>query len=389
MPHHDIQLLIQNEHLLREEEKEYLRVWEMRRAKSAYARRHPDYNARAALVLMSEFDDRHSFIWCGHRERKAWDSCGKAKRRMCKETRLCPRCNYVFRVKPLFRRIGTESTFCRACGWWFVTVGYTDNPAHALRFLADDVEDYFDSTQRTGVFDYTGKYTPAPLPLWAGSDPVGERLRILFWNAAHKAIAEFKEEWLIRGYLTADDLHVDFRGEGGMLSHIHSVVTAERFSQGMVDDLGERVQLAIDAANPPIKLYASIKVYRIHNHQQLQRLIRYVVKAIDFVSPYTNALLTDEARTDQRSYSPAYIENLNMLVDYFLESVTSGLFHHRRGFRLGGDLYYRKGSKSYIGEPPEDVRKAKFKKVSDDEPWLKADGSIDTGPAHTLADEEF
>ena len=299
MPHHDIQLLIQNEHLLHEGEKEYLRVWEMRRAKSRYARRHPDYNARAALVLMSLFDDRHSFIWCVHREKKAWDSCAKAKRRMCKETRLCPRCNYVFRVKPLFKRIGNEPTFCGSCGWWFITVGYTGNPEHALRFLTDDVEDYFDSTKRTGVFDYTGKYTPAPLPIVDASDT--EDLRTLYWNAAHRAVAEFKDELLIDGYLTADDLHVDFRNGGGMLPHIHSVATADRFSQGMVDELGERVQLAIDAAKPPIKLYASIKVYRIHTLEQLQRLIRYVVKAIDFVSPYTNALLTAEARTNEHT----------------------------------------------------------------------------------------
>ena len=46
MPHHDIQLLIQNEHLLHEGEKEYLRVWEMRRAKSRYA----SINLAPALV---------------------------------------------------------------------------------------------------------------------------------------------------------------------------------------------------------------------------------------------------------------------------------------------------------------------------------------------------
>lgn len=354
--HSDLKVLQQNRRCLDQHQQALLDVAIEREAQSEFMQRqgrdrdkameieegeHVDWTcaARCGILLMSCSERAKSFVYCGRGNRVN-------RRGLCHIYRYCPVCNWAFKAKPTIGEFANDESFFKAT-WTFVTISFTTCRANSGCFFADDARRHFDPAEPNCVYEILGKYDSCPLQL---NDNPGddEANHIGCWNAGHSAIKSLKKDKLITGYLGNDDLAVRFNTRHqevfcpcSGLPHTHYIVTTppgDPLTIGTMEEVHRCATRFLDQACPDLALHVSIKGYGIPNPETLSRLIRYVVKPIDFVEPYGRALLCDEAASNVGTLDPKFMGSLNIGVDYLFDAFENGLFYRRRGVRRGGNL---------------------------------------------------
>lgn len=383
----NVKLLHRHRSLLTEEQRELLSIVRRREAKSVYLQRQaakennllrtqPDDHARwsqlarLGIALMSSWERRWQFVYCGHGNRVN-------KRGLCHIYRCCQTCNYAFRAKPLIEEFTGDASFHKA-KWMFVTVSVTTNPANAGCFFSPDAGEHFDVTKPNSIYEILGHYDTCPTRIndleIGRDDPEGEI--IACWNAGHDAIKVLKRDQRITGYLSQDDLAVRFNTtirngvfcECAGLGHTHHVITkspGEHFSISDVEEVEKEATASLERSYSDIGLFVSVKGFVVLDPETLGCLLRYVVKPVNFAEPYSRAALSSDAKDDEGKPSPVFMEALNTGVDYLFDALENGFYEGRRSLRRGGVLVRGKNT-GYIGSRPQTkgAKKKKGKRMS-------------------------
>lgn len=329
--------------LQREEESEYRQRQrqQVEEARSDASREHVDWSlsARCGIILMSSSERARSFVYCGYGNQTN-------KRGLCHHYRYCPICNWVYKAKPTIAEFTPEESFYRA-GWAFLSISFTTNPENAGCVFVDDAKNHFDPAQSPCVYDVLGKYDSCPLPL--NDDPASEEEKyVACWNAGHVAVKTLKKSKIIRCYLGNDDLAIRFNTQingaftpCGGLPHTHYIVSfppGDTLNTSVMEDLAKTVEEFLREECPQLELYVTVHGFGIQEPETLSRLIRYVVKPIDFTEAYGMALFCSESKLPDGRKNPEFMARLNVGVDYLFDAFENGLFYRRRGVRRGGNL---------------------------------------------------
>lgn len=373
----NIRLLQRCRRLLNEEQRELLSIVRHREARSLYLQRqaakenyllrtqpgdHVRWSqlARLGIALMSSWERRWQFVYCGHGNRVN-------KRGLCHIYRYCQTCNYAFRAKPLIAEFTSDASFYKA-SWMFVTVSFTTNQSNAGSFFSADAGEHFDVAKPDCIYEILGGYDACPTrinDLELGVDDPEEITAC--WNAGHDAIKVLKRDQRINGYLSSDDLAVRFNTaiqngvfcECAGLGHTHHVITkapGEKFSIGDVEEIEKEATASLQRSYPGIALYVSVKGFAVLDAETLGCLLRYVIKPVNIVEPYGTALRSGSAEAEGGTVLPAFMEALNTGVDYLFDALENGIFEGRRCLRRGGVLVRGKQT-GYIGSRPPTKRK--------------------------------
>lgn len=381
----DIKMLHRYRRLLTEEQRELLNIVRCREAKSLYLQRQaakenyimrtqPDAHARwsqlarLGIALMSAWERRRQFVYCGHGNRVN-------KRGLCHIYRYCLTCNNAFRAKPLIEEFANEATFFRAT-WMFVTVSFTTNPANAGCFFSPDAGDHFDVTKPHCIYEPLGQYDSCPTRINDLDDldrhEYDPEVITACWNAGHDATKTLKRDKRFTGYLGSDDLALRFNTkiwngifcECAGLGHTHHVITkypGENFGIADVEEIEREATSSLQRAYPGIHLYVSVKGFVVLDAETLARLLRYIIKPLNVAEPYGWAVKSDDAKDHDGNFLPGFMASLNTGVDYLFDALENGIFEGRRGLRRGGVLVRGKRT-GYIGSRPLTKPKKKRRK---------------------------
>ena len=354
--HSDLQVLHQNRKLLTGEQEALLDIVREREKRSVYMQRqrqrrdetlieqgheHVDwtYAARSGIVLMSSSSRAKPFIFCGHGNRVN-------RRGFCHIYRYCPPCNWIHKAEPTIKEFACDESFYKAT-WTFITVSFTTNQDRLGWDYMPDARDHFDPLDANCVYEILGKYDPCPIPL--NDNPgVHEEDYIACWDAGHVAVKALKMDRQIQGYLGNDDLAIRFNVpvtdvfcECAGLPHTHYIVTTapgELLNNRTMEDIHDLATEFLRQVSPELELFVSVRGFGVHDAETLSRLIRYVMKPLDFVTPYGMALRCAEASFPDGTLKPEFMESLNLGVDYLFDAFEDGLFYRRRGVRRAGNL---------------------------------------------------
>jgi hypothetical protein len=371
----NIKTLHRYRRLLNDAQRELLSIVRCREAKSMYLQRQvakenyllrtqPDDHARwsqlarLGIALMSTWERRRQFVYCGHGNRVN-------KRGLCHIYRYCLTCNNAFRAKPLIEEFANEAAFYRA-SWMFVTVSFTTNPANAGCFFSPDAGDHFDVTKPNCIYEILGQYDACPTRINDLDDldrhEYDPEVITACWNAGHDATKTLKRDKRFTGYLGSDDLAMRFNTtihngifcECAGLGHTHHLITkspGETFGIEDVEEIEKEATSSLQRAYPGIHLYVSVKGFVVLDAETLARLLRYVIKPLNVAEPYGWAVKSDEAKDHNGDFIPDFMASLNTGVDYLFDALENGIFEGRRGLRRGGVLVRGKNT-GYIGSRP-------------------------------------
>ena len=250
---------------------------------------------------MSDWHNAHKFTHCGFHGRR----CGLWK--------FCPYCAYLRRKKlvekylPLFHRTR----------WHFLTISFTGHLLFGPE-SPDDITDY--------------------------------------WNACRGTIRSLVRESVISGAICVEELHVHCLDPCLVLPHCHFLISAGEVTDGTLADLEERVRAhvctlpCLESARPEIDPDAEIRLPvttrcgELESEQDLDRVLRYLVKPIDIVEPYETAIRELDAEDlDGRA-------QLNHLVDQVFQG-HAVYSEDRQQMSYSGNLDARTRARCILDQP--------------------------------------
>jgi hypothetical protein len=208
--------------------------------------RGPRYAQTAGLVLLSEWERRRKFCHCciGYRACDLW--------------KLCDHCSYRRRTA-LLERFLTQFSRSR---WWFLTVSFD------------------------GVLPFEGHF----------AEDMG-----LYWTACHKAVRALVDDGSFLGAVKIEELHVESLLPLVVLPHCHFLIAAEDVTVSQIEELQQLV-LAHRGSQPDwaagealtddaerVALRVMLKCSPIPTVGDLARVLSYMIKPLDLVTPYLSA----------------------------------------------------------------------------------------------------
>ena len=227
------------------------------------------YAQTAGLVLLSEWERRQKFCHCSIRNR------------LCGLWKLCVHCSYRRRTA-LLERFLTQFWRSR---WWFLTISFD------------------------GVLPFEGHF----------AEDMG-----LYWTACHKAVRALVKDGSFLGAVKVEELHVESLLPLVVLPHCHFLIAAEDVTGDHLEELRQLV-LAHRGTQPDwrigqpvtdetelVGLRVMAKADHLATVGDLARVLRYMVKPLDLVTPYLCAW--PEAALNERAGVPDL--NLNV-VEFF------------------------------------------------------------------------
>lgn len=240
--------------------------------------REPRYAQTAGLVLLSDWASRRRFCYCSVRN----GLCGLWK--------LCDHCSYRRRTL-LLERYLTQFSRSR---WWFLTVSFD------------------------GVLSLEGH--------------IAEEMG-LYWTACHKAVRALVDDGSFLGAVKVEELHVESLLPLVVLPHCHFLIAAEDVTASQIEDVRQLVlahrglmpdwgtgELVRDEAER-VGLEVSIKADPLPTVGDLARVLRYMVKPLDLVTPYLSAW--PEAALNDRDRVPELNANVVEFFDGHVENTYS------------------------------------------------------------------
>jgi len=232
--------------------------------------RGPRYAQTAGLVLLSEWERRRKFCHCSIRNR----ACGLWK--------LCAHCSYRRRTL-LLERFLTQFSCSR---WWFLTISFEGELLSLEGCVAEDMG--------------------------------------LYWSACHQAVRSLVNDGSFLGAVKVEELHVESLLPLVVLPHCHFLIAAEDFTVGHIEQVKQLVlahrgltpdweagELVRDEAER-VELEVSTRTYPLPTVGDFARVLGYLVKPLDLVTPYLSAW--PEAVLNERDCVPELNENV---VEFF------------------------------------------------------------------------
>ncbi len=291
----DLQELHRHRHLLTVAENDCLNavLWKIDRKPQRYARPDQQYDALAGLILTTETKYRDRFCSCG---------CGN---RVCNWSRVCPSCAF-HRRRGLYERL--LPSFGRV-PLYFLTISFTS-----------DLD-----------------FEPA----------LGNRLD-LYWNACTEALKSMKKGGYFTGVLAQEALHVSsLLPKTRVLPHVHALVSGPDLSGAVLEELRRRVANYRHVVRFPekdedgtiyevfeplvefVELEPCSRTYLIKTKTDLMRVLRYLTKPADFVTPYREAW--DQFVNGDLDAAALLNQNAHDLVYGFTTNIARRFQHRRSG----------------------------------------------------------
>lgn len=253
--------------------------------------------------------------------------------RRCHQTEFCSLCLWNDILKALVYAFGRHSgAFARATSWWFITIGWTVNPANAGCRCGD----YDPAAVRPYARDRG--YDPYPVVLGLGDDDPDlsflgyENARIL-GVVMQWAIGELYHRGYINGYHSRHEgeYRLNPGGANRVNFHDHTIANGDDANgQFIAEKLREFVNegLAKFGTGLSRTYYADIHVRRITSPEHLEHAICYGEKIVPIAYAVDDALARPEARAADGFYDPRYIaklkDSLARLIDDDIPSIFSG-----------------------------------------------------------------
>ncbi len=199
------------------------------------------YASTAGLVLMSDWDakNRHRFCHC----------CIRNKR--CRLWKFCCHCAYTKQNEIVTRYL---PAFPKG-NFWFVTLSFKGG----LRFEVPHDEH--------------------PLP---------------YWDAARMALREMLADYSIDGALWVEELYIRSYLPLEVLPHCHAIIDATEFADDAKEKLtGSIIQFSSEQVDGDgVELPFDLDVKPILDQQHFINCLRYLIKPIDLVTAYSQAITT-------------------------------------------------------------------------------------------------
>lgn len=276
--------VVRHRHLLTPDERDLLAdvQWKINRFPKKFKRPEQDYASLAAIIMMSNWPYRERFLRCG------------IAGRCCGWSRVCPACAFV-RRRGIYERIlrsrATEP-------WYFTTITYTSD----LCFHPG-----FDDNM---------------LP---------------YWNAPLAALREATREGVFSGVLAQEALHIEAMvPHVRVLPHVHALGCSPNLRASHLEQLRSRVTAYRPLipeepwSNPEVELIereVSSRTYRLASKTDLARVLRYLCKPMDLVTPYFAGWTT--LVRDHPDRAVQLNQNVQELVHGIALNI-AGRPHHRR-----------------------------------------------------------
>lgn len=228
-----------------------------------------DYAQRSGIILMSDWDRAHKFTHCSFHGRN------------CLLWKFCNHCAYLRQR----RMVEKFLPLYHLSQWHFLTLSFTGHLLFGPESL-DDITDY--------------------------------------WNACQGAIRSLEREYVISGAICVEELSIRSLKNGFVLPHCHFLVSADEISNEILDELDERIQnhpctvprlesSKVDP-NPEAEIHLTVSSHnrKIESEEAFGRVLRYLVKPLDIVTPYESAIRNlDQTDLEDRIH-------LNQMTDQFL-----------------------------------------------------------------------
>lgn len=227
------------------------------------------YAQTAGLVLLSGWERSRKFCHCSIRNR------------LCGLWKLCAHCSYRKRTE-LFQRFLTQFSRSR---WWFLTISFD------------------------GLLPFEGH--------------LGEDMG-LYWDSCHRAVRELVNDGAFLGAVKVEELHVESFLPLVVLPHCHFLIAADEVTadhiaqvkQLVVAHRGLRPDWETGEAQPDdaerVELRVSTKTYELPTVGDFARVLAYIVKPLDVVTPYLSAW--PQAERNERAGVPELNSNV---VEFF------------------------------------------------------------------------
>ena len=236
------------------------------------------------------------------------------KRFNCGDTLFCPLCNWKKILKDRIRVFGEDSgTFEKADRWFFITLSFTTD-GEGERYSSVVSKRSFDRTfsdEPLSVFSEGNANRPVSLE----GDP-GYDVELMF-KVCRRTLnilnLKAKKQRIVDGYDYRHELAIEFN-PNKCLPHIHAVANdvVGRLEEGEVAEiLFEAMDIEFEKAkrgdydkeederygmiDGPVRKFChgnlrpSIKVLRIDTAKSLERILKYIHKPIDILTPYLSA----------------------------------------------------------------------------------------------------
>lgn len=251
----------------------------------------------------------------------------------CHQTDLCSLCLWMDVLKALVHAFGRHSgAFSRAAAWFFITIGWTINPANAkCRCDNYDPDGLRPHARNRG-------YDPYPVVLGLGDDDPDlpflgyEDARIL-GVAMQWAIGELYHRRHINGYHSRHEGEYRLNPGGANRTNFHDHTVAngdDTNGQFIAEKLREFVNdgMAMFGAGLSRQYYTDIHVQRITSPDHLHHAIVYTEKVAPIGHAVADALARPEARGADGFLTPGYVTNLiaslARLIDDDIPAIFSG-----------------------------------------------------------------
>jgi hypothetical protein len=253
--------------------------------------------------------------------------------RRCHQRDFCSLCLWNDILKALVYAFGRHSgAFERAGAWWFITVGWTVNPANA-RCRCDE---YDPDEHRPHARDRG--YDPYPVVLGLGDDDPD--LPIFGYNDARTlgivtqwAIGELYHRSHINGYHSRHEgeYRLNPGGANRVNFHNHTVANGDDTNgQFIAEKLREFVNegLALFGRDLLRAYYPDIHVQRVTSPEHLEHAVVYGEKVVPIAHAVADALARPEARSADGFLDARYVANLKTslarLIDDDIPSIFTG-----------------------------------------------------------------
>lgn len=277
-------------------------------------------------IIFSHPSVTDKLVRCG-----IWSHAKNSRR--CHQTEFCPLCLWNDVLKALVYAFGRHSgAFLRATAWWFITLGWTINPANA-KCRCDD---YDPEPLRPHARDRG--YEPYPVVL--GLDDDDPDLPFLGYEDARIlgvvmqwAIGELYHRGYVNGYHSRHEgeYRLNPGGANRMNFHQHTVANGDEDNgQFIAEKLRELVNegLALFGHGLSRTYYPDIHVQRITSPEHLEHAVVYGEKVAPINHAVADALARPEARGGDGFYDPRYIaklkDSLARLIDDDIPAIFTG-----------------------------------------------------------------
>lgn len=259
-----------------------------------------NYDARASILALSDYQKRESFCKCGYARKDSQSSA-------CGDICFCPRCCYNIRTLPVLEEYG--DCFGADREVYFITLGSSRDEREESRLIFKDLTSSEMEQIKVGVLA-----GPADSRGLRFVDPEDYIQCQAYWDMQKQVIKRAIEKSWLSGAVGAPELAVRF-APLGVNPHRHYVA----FSPGLTADQGREMRrwmkaLIRQSRRISDKLQPSLAIYRITTQDDYEAVLKYCFKPIAIEQAYDLAAAGSDRAAD-------FLRRLNYETNLFLDGV--------------------------------------------------------------------